>query len=148
MKGAYINGIGSLLIRCTCIVFLKACKMKKQYFLDECKCFSDFWPAFLERKVVLHSMCKFFYRTPSDTQRKERQGTGQGERERKRKMGCCVLLSVVHSPPLPHPTISLPPCVPLHLPVAMVITTRGKGVSPPPHTLTPFGHFEAAAADL
>jgi hypothetical protein len=51
--------------------------------------------------IVLRILCEFFIEPPPDTQREEGQGTGHGERQRKKNMGCCVLLSVVHSPPPP-----------------------------------------------
>ncbi len=83
--------------------------------------------------VVLRIICEFFIESLPDTCRKERQGMGQGERQRKRNMGCCMLLSVVHSPT----TIpSLLSCASFHLPAAMVIRTRGTGESPPPYTHT------------
>jgi hypothetical protein len=47
----------------------------------------------MNRNAIVLQHVRNFYRTPKDTQRKERQG----ERRGNRNMSCCVLLSVVHS---------------------------------------------------
>jgi hypothetical protein len=60
-------------------------------------------------------------------------------------MGCCVLLSIVHSPPPPHhlsPTLRHFTCL---RPGLSGLEEQGRA---PSHTLTPFGRFEAGTADL